>query len=235
MIYFYLILFLFLSQFVFLMADAILVLSKDNIVVFFFPTFQRTVKDQHWILQMLGAVLIIIGLVSITTLIHEDHFDSYHGIIGLTAVVFSFLTCFGGIFAYLAMKMKNVIKPAHNKLAHTIIGILSFALGIVAEGTGFYTISYELTTSKSVQLASTILMSSASFVVIEGAFVSAWSRWKRLWRRVIILTIYFVSENNCHFEIALTIDAGEIDKKTSRKKFCDNIFLSVDWKQVIAG
>ncbi|KAJ9581287.1 hypothetical protein L9F63_023537 [Diploptera punctata] len=97
-----------------------------------------------------------------------------------TRVVCCLLTCCGGIFTYFAVKLKDFVKPSYNKLGHTVIGVLSFTIAVVAEGTGFYTRSFSSNTSTSVQIACTVLMSLAAFIVLEGACMSVWSRIRRL-------------------------------------------------------
>jgi cytochrome b-561 domain-containing protein 2 len=165
-------------QFSLLMAESILVLSKENILVFLHPSVQKTVREHHWIIQILAAICNLVGFVTI--IINKNrggrsHFRSYHAIIGLVATILCFVTCAGGFVTLYATKLKNWIKPSHNKLAHAVIGILTFVFGVISEATGL-----EYLSDESVVIATIVLLAVASWVIFEGAVKSACSRIKRL-------------------------------------------------------
>jgi cytochrome b-561 domain-containing protein 2 len=160
------------------MAESIIVLSKDNILTFLHPSVQKTAREHHWIIQILAAICNLVGFVTI--IVNKNragrtHFRSYHAIIGLVATVLCFVTCAGGFLTLYAPKFQNWIKPSHNKLAHIVIGILTFVFGVISEATGL-----ELLSDESVRIATIVLLVVASFVVFEGSVKTAYSRVKRL-------------------------------------------------------
>jgi uncharacterized membrane protein YhaH (DUF805 family) len=160
------------------MAESILVLSKDNVLFFLHPSVQKTVRTHHWIIQIIAAICNIIGFVTIILYKNERgraHFVSDHARVGLVATILCFITCAGGFITLYATKLKDWIKPSHNKLIHTIVGILTFVLGVAAEATGL-----ELLRDEPVVIATIVLLVLASFVVFVGSVESAYSRIKRL-------------------------------------------------------
>jgi drug/metabolite transporter (DMT)-like permease len=160
------------------MAESILVLSKDNVLFFLHPSVQKTVRAHHSIIQILAAICNIVGFVSIIVNKNEGgrrHFVSNHAIVGLVATILCFVTCTGGFVTLYATKFKDWIKPSHNKLIHTIVGVLTFVLGVAAEATGL-----ELLRDDTASVATIVLLVVASFVVFEGATRTAYSRIRRL-------------------------------------------------------
>jgi cytochrome b-561 domain-containing protein 2 len=160
------------------MAESILVLSSDNILTFLHPRVKKTVREHHWIIQIIAAICNLVGFVTIIVYKNErgrTHFRSDHAIVGLVAIVLSFVTCAGGFVTLYATKLKDWIKPSQNKLIHTITGILAFVLGVAAEATGL-----DLLSEESAAIATIVLLVIASFVVFEGAIRNAYSRIKRI-------------------------------------------------------
>ncbi|GFG33311.1 hypothetical protein Cfor_09974 [Coptotermes formosanus] len=160
------------------MAESILVLSNDNILAFLHPSVKKTVREHHWIIQIVAAICNLVGFVTIIVYKNNrgrSHFRSDHAILGLVAIILSFVTCAGGFITLYATQLKNCIKPSHNKIIHTIVGILAFVLGVAAEATGL-----DLLSDESAVIATIVLLVIASCVVLEGAIRSAYSRIKRL-------------------------------------------------------
>jgi cytochrome b-561 domain-containing protein 2 len=160
------------------MAESIIVLSKDNILTFLHSSVQKTVREHHWIIQILAAICNLVGFITIIVNKEKNnrrHFVSYHAIIGLVATILCFVSCAGGFLALCATKLQKWIKPSHNKLCHIVVGILTFVFGVIAEATGL-----ELLSDESVSIATIVLLALASFVVFEGSVKTAYSRIKRL-------------------------------------------------------
>jgi len=163
------------------MGDAILVLSDDNILTFLHPIVKKTAREHHWIMQILAAMCILVGFV--TNIVEKNitgssHFHSTHAILGLVAIVLSFVAATGGIFTLYAAKLKDWIKPSYIKLIHTIIGIITFVLGVAAEATGLVRM-YKGNDDDTGTIC-IVLLAFASFVVFEGAVRHAYSRLIRL-------------------------------------------------------
>lgn len=89
----------------------------------------------HWFIQIVAVALTIAAFV--VAVINKnrnnrDHFTSYHGKFGLTAVVFSVLSVLGGSLALYSTAFRTYIKPSVNKALHIFGGILAYGFGIVA-------------------------------------------------------------------------------------------------------
>jgi cytochrome b561 len=158
------------------MAESILVLSEDNILTFLLPSLKKTVREHHWIIQTLAAMCNLVGFI--TMIVQKNirgrgHFISTHAILGLVTIVLSFVACIGGVFTLYTAKLKNWVKPSYIKLMHTIIGIVTFVLGVAAEATGFVGLNNESDDTGTICI---VLLAFASFVVTEGAVRHAYSR-----------------------------------------------------------
>jgi hypothetical protein len=167
-------------QFSLLMGQGILVLSDDNILTFLHPIVKDTVREHHWIVQIVAAMCNIVGFV--TMIVNKNikgrsHFHSDHAILGLTAMILSFVACTGGIFTLYAAKLKDWVKPSYLKLIHTIIGIITFVIGVAAEATALVRLNTESDNTGTICI---VLLAFAAFVVFEGAVRHAYSRLVRL-------------------------------------------------------
>lgn len=165
-----------------LMADAIIVLSRENIFKLLKYEHEKLIR-KHWILNFFGGVCIIIGLTTI--IIHKNnkqypHFTSFHSIIGLTAVVLFFIGCLYGLITLYSSYFQSLIKPFKIKFTHVCIGIITFVLGIFAQCTGLYSHFFSQLLSSNEQLTCIILVLIASLIPFEGAFRSAYSKYKNL-------------------------------------------------------
>lgn len=164
-----------------LMAEAILALSENNVIALLGFNHQRLVK-LHWILQVFAGVSITIGYVGILLYKHRygtTHLDTWHSITGLISVILFGVGCLGGAIALYSGTFKNLIKPAHVKLAHIIVGILSFVIGIISEGFGIYTRWFLYYTNETVQLICLLLIILATILSVQSALVNAYQRLKR--------------------------------------------------------
>ena len=96
---------------------------------------RKTKIAAHWILQGAGSILIISGII--IEFIYRwkrnrPHFEHIHEKLGLAALIFMLLAIILGICAKFAKELNNFIKPLFSKLAHNLIGITMFSLGMVA-------------------------------------------------------------------------------------------------------
>jgi uncharacterized membrane protein YhaH (DUF805 family) len=159
------------------MGEAILILSDDNILTYLHPSIKETVREHHWIIQVVAAICNIVGFA---TEIHNknlkgrSHFQSTHAILGLVTIILSFVACVVGIITLCAAKLKDWVKPSHIKIIHTVTGMLTFVLGIAAQITGLVKLSDAYVTP------TIVLLVFAAFVVFEGAIRHAYSRLIRL-------------------------------------------------------
>jgi len=167
-------------QFSLLMGQAILVLSDDNILTFLHPIVKKTAREHHWIVQILAAMCNIIGFV--TMLVNKNiaglrHFHSDHAILGLATIILSFVACTGGIFTLYATKLKDWVKPSYIKLIHSVIGMITFVMGVAAQATALIRLNKASDDTGTICI---VLLAFAAFVVFEGAVRHAYSRLIRL-------------------------------------------------------
>ena len=172
----------FIFQSLLLMAEAILVLSENNVLAFFGLNRQRLMQ-LHWILQICAAVSITIGYVSILLYKHkygQAHLESWHAITGFISVILFVFACFGGAVALYSRTFQHLIKPAHVKLAHISVGILAFVFGIISEAFGIYFDWFLYYTNETVQIVCVLLIFLATILSLQSSFVNAYQRLKRL-------------------------------------------------------
>ncbi|PSN54870.1 hypothetical protein C0J52_12414 [Blattella germanica] len=117
-----------------------------------------------------------------------------------------------GLFTYYAVKLKDFVKPSYNKIGHAIIGILTFALGIVAEGTGIFTKPFQFRSNSEVQIACTVLMSLASLIVLEVLVFDGRSNYTSVEAQ------YFQSTALQ----STTVDTTTLDSQPNWSRLCDN-------------
>jgi hypothetical protein len=167
-------------QFSLLMGQAILVLSDDNILTSLHPFVEKRVRENHWICQVLACMCILVGFVTMIVDKNNNgrsHFHTDHAILGLVTITLSFVTSSVGVFVLFAAKLKDWVKPSYLKFCHTIIGMITFVLGVAAQSTAM--IEWN-TKSDNTGTICVVLLAFAAFVVIEGAIRHAYSRLIRL-------------------------------------------------------
>lgn len=114
------------------MTQAILVFYSEN--VWSKQHTRQTRKTFHWILQAIGSLAAIIGIIIEfigRSLKSKSHISSTHSTIGLIAAISTFVGMFSGIHALYSMELKKYVRPVYSKLAHNLNGIIAFSLGIV--------------------------------------------------------------------------------------------------------
>jgi uncharacterized membrane protein YhaH (DUF805 family) len=159
------------------MGDAILVLSDDNILTFLHPWVKKTAREHHWIIQIVAAICNLVGFV--IKIVEKNingrgHFLSDHAIVGLVAIILSYVAATGGISTLYAAKLKDWVKPSYIKLTHTIIGMVTFVLGVAAQATGLVKLYKD--PSDDTGTICIVLLAFAAFVVLEGSVRHACSR-----------------------------------------------------------
>ena len=164
------------------MAEAIIILSRESVFKFLKYDFQTLIR-KHWILQAVGAACITIGLTTI--ILHKNkedypHFASFHSICGLSTLVLYGLGCIQGLITLYSPYFQSLVKPFKIKVTHVCIGIFAFVFAVVTQCTGIYSNFFLHVSSPDTQLTCAILVVIASLVPFEGAFRSAYSKYKNL-------------------------------------------------------
>lgn len=117
-------------QWVLLMTEGILSISKEN-VVSKWKTHAQKVRD-HWYLEVVAVSLTVAGFIVVEIAKEQRgsaHFTSWHGKFGLAGVVCAVLASFNGILTLYNVDLRKVIKPSLNKLIHILSGTLAFTFG----------------------------------------------------------------------------------------------------------
>ncbi|CAB3372225.1 Hypothetical predicted protein [Cloeon dipterum] len=94
----------------------------------------------HWILQLLGFICIVLGMIIIVVyklLNNKRHFAKPHSITGLVAVILAVLVSLFGWKYHLGFKMSNL------KLAHTALGVVAYGVGMAAQILGYFSNYYK--------------------------------------------------------------------------------------------
>lgn len=120
--------------YVLLMAEGIIWLAGDNVVIR--PISRRTKKHVHWVLQVLGLICIVAGVV--VAYVHKRrHFKSNHAILGLTSLVIMIVLAVFGYPVIAAAKFRKIIKPVIVKFTHNFLGITCFVIGMASQILGY--------------------------------------------------------------------------------------------------
>ncbi|XP_043794732.1 transmembrane reductase CYB561D2-like [Apis laboriosa] len=120
--------------YVLLMSEAIVVFAGDSVFTKFLSRGAK--RHLHWILQILGLILIVSG-VMVMYRVKPVHFKSIHGILGITSAVLAVFLSVAGYPVFIAAKLRNAIKPVAIKFAHNFLGISCFAIGMAAQCYGY--------------------------------------------------------------------------------------------------
>lgn len=110
------------------MSEAILTLYSTNGWSFFHsPETKRTV---HWVLQVIGSLMAIIGTIVLYPK-RSKHFFSVHAVTGLISLIFTALAAINGILAHRrpAFYRKYKLRPVVAKIIHNFTGITTFVIG----------------------------------------------------------------------------------------------------------
>ncbi|XP_029042569.1 probable transmembrane reductase CYB561D1 [Osmia bicornis bicornis] len=120
--------------YVLLMSEAIVVLADGSSLTNFLT--RRAKSHVHWILQLLGAICVVAGIVPMYQA-KTFHFQSIHAILGIAStVIMLFLVAFG-YPVFVAAKLRAVIRPVVIKFSHNFLGISCFVLGMASQCYGY--------------------------------------------------------------------------------------------------
>ncbi|XP_015602840.1 cytochrome b561 domain-containing protein 2 [Cephus cinctus] len=159
--------------YVLLMAEATVILAGEN--VWTICLTRRGNSHLHWILQLIGAASIIYGVYVVYD-VKRVHFNSQHGITGLTSVVLMIVSIVLGVPALFAARLRRTVKPVVSKFIHNLLGISCFVVGIASQIMG-----YELNWMKARVPDEVILLFIIATVMVTvfsliGALRSLWGQ-----------------------------------------------------------
>lgn len=114
------------------MTSAVNAVTPGDLATEWMPIRLRSAR--HWVLQLLGGSIILIGFIVIFAnkiLKGSSHFVTLHAKFGLASFIFMSLTMIGGLGALYSLKLKYYVAPIYTKLLHATAGLLTFILGII--------------------------------------------------------------------------------------------------------
>lgn len=89
----------------------------------------------HWSFQALAILLLWLGFGTVyvnKNLLSKPHFVTWHGCVGLVAVVGAAGASVGGVATKYGLKIPPLIRPAQIKWVHSVVGTAIFTAGCVA-------------------------------------------------------------------------------------------------------
>jgi hypothetical protein len=165
------------------MAEAVMIMSQDNVMASKLSHQARV--QMHWMLQAGAAACIFSGFLVIVinkNKHNKNHFQSWHSVIGLVFLVFVGITSSGGVITLYSIRLKQYLKPAKMKLIHNLAGALTFAIGVVTEIFGVYTLWFSKHAGISAQVICTVFVILGGIFTLENAVKSAYARFKALYQ-----------------------------------------------------
>lgn len=110
------------------MTEAILTLYASNGWSFFHSP--RTKRNIHWIIQVIGSTMAIIGTVILYPK-RTEHFNTVHSIAGYISFALVVISLINGIAALWPVQFysKYNIRPVVSKIIHNCFGIFAFVFG----------------------------------------------------------------------------------------------------------
>lgn len=97
---------------------------------------RKTKRTLHWLMQAVGSIGAITGMI-IEFWQKQNHFQSTHAKLGLSAGIFTAIGMLNGISALWSIELRAFLKPLYWKFIHNLAGITAFVLGKVLKNECF--------------------------------------------------------------------------------------------------
>ncbi|KAG4067564.1 hypothetical protein HA402_005336 [Bradysia odoriphaga] len=134
-----------------LMIEGIMTLLPQNIWSAKYET--QTKRTIHWILQTVGSLLALSGMVVEYVNYRGKHFATNHAIVGLISGVFLMIGLCNGCLALWSIELRKMFRPVVLKCLHNFIGVTAVVLGIVSLYYGYEKKFMVRNSNKDVQMA----------------------------------------------------------------------------------
>lgn len=154
--------------------------AGDSILTNFLT--HRAKKHLHWVLQILGLILVIAGFVPMYLAKQSHHFKSYHAILGITSLVVMVFLTVTGYPVFVAAKLRQVVRPVVIKFGHNFLGISCFVIGMASQCLGYKYTSQMNTPSVNVTTICIIVCAAITLLSIRKALPSLFQQFVRLFR-----------------------------------------------------
>ncbi|XP_076167764.1 transmembrane reductase CYB561D2 isoform X1 [Ptiloglossa arizonensis] len=166
--------------YVLLMSEAIVVLAGESILTNFLT--RRAKRHIHWILQVLGLVCIIGGVV-VMYRVKTFHFRTIHAILGITSLVIMVFLAVCGYPVFVAAKLRKFIRPVILKFGHNFLGIACFVIGMLSQCYGYaYNWLANISAVPNVQLICITVTALITVLSLRGALLSLYRQFVILFR-----------------------------------------------------
>lgn len=166
------------------MTEAILCFSSENIFTRYFNHKQRVTL--HWTLQILGGCLIASAFAVIIASKNskgKPHFATWHGTIGLVAIIGSALAIFGGLVAKYSFPLRKIIRPVTVKVLHSLLGVIVYILMIFTILLGVYSNWFKRNSSFTGLVVSNVIILFIIQYVLVQPIQMIYGRFKNIYLR----------------------------------------------------
>ncbi|XP_077287150.1 transmembrane reductase CYB561D2-like [Arctopsyche grandis] len=153
----------------FLIIEAILSFAPSNSWSFIMHHKHR--KVVHLILQVLGAIFVIVGFsLAVAAKSPKLHFRSGHGICGLIGFIFTLICLVNGTLTFLAPKLRDKIRPTTIKFGHAVCGCIAVSMGLITLCIAINTSWFINSNGKGVSgIATALVVLSLAFTLLYPA------------------------------------------------------------------
>ncbi|CAG9821233.1 unnamed protein product [Phaedon cochleariae] len=120
------------------MAEGVQIFRKESIVTVGNNRLDKAMA--HLIVMCVAFLSITIGIslkISEKSDLNREHFNSTHGILGLSSWIIAFVTALGGVIVKNSDRL-NIGRPSLFKFVHILFGVSAYVLGIVSLGYGLH-------------------------------------------------------------------------------------------------
>ncbi|CAD1479559.1 unnamed protein product, partial [Heterotrigona itama] len=170
--------------YILMMSEAIVVFAGDGVLTNFLT--HRAKKHLHWVLQTLGLVLVIAGVVHMYLAKDSNprshHFKSYHAILGITSLVVMVFLTVAGYPVFVAAKLRQVVRPVVIKFGHNFLGISCFVIGMASQCLGYEMYRSMNTPSVNVTMICIIVCVAITLLSVRKALPSLVQQSVKLFR-----------------------------------------------------
>ncbi|KAL0067391.1 hypothetical protein AAF712_005620 [Marasmius tenuissimus] len=131
---------LFIAHAILCVIGFLLLLPAGALVARYFRTFTNGWFRSHWIIQVLGGVIIILGIalgIQAVSDLGGSHFSDTHQKLGLAAFILYFVQVLLGVFIH-KIKLGKGRRPPQNYL-HAILGLAIIAIAMAQVRSGYRT------------------------------------------------------------------------------------------------
>ncbi|EAT46444.1 AAEL002406-PA [Aedes aegypti] len=143
-------------------------------------------RTTHWIMQVIGAVCIIVGIALEYYWRDRNpekrHFSTTHSILGLVALILLVLSMCNGLGSLYAVELRKRIKPVYLKLSHHFIGLACFVFGMAAIVLGYNKRIFRENSTPELQLTLKVLTVLVIFLSVPGVLRTIFSHVRNLLR-----------------------------------------------------